>query len=134
MSLRAGLTRQRPRRVLTRASTLLIGALLLGCSQNQTQVVATGEVAQDSGMQHHRLQVPVTATRLELDVHAAATAGEIVWVLTDPSGDVRASGAVISGASVGQRRTFPPVAGTWDLRIELREASGSYNLRLRARW
>jgi hypothetical protein len=113
------------------ASTLF---LLLACTQNQAQVRASGELNGGSEIQEHRLDVPEAANGLELVLDIDLRAGEMSWTLAGPQGAAAQDGSLRAGERVRRTHAFAPVRGTWTLRVESRDATGSYDIRLSAKW
>src|SRR5688572_11471117 len=106
------------------AAVSLVPLVLIACAENRAQVQAKDDVEGQAGVQQHRLEVPAEATTLELLLDVETTEGEIAWTLTDPANDVVESGAVAAGEQ--DERTIPltPGPGTWELRLELLDATG----------
>jgi len=123
-----------PPRLLFAAASLALLLVIGACVDNRAQVQASDDVEVQSGAQQHSLDVPEEATSLELSLDIETTSGEIAWTLSDPTGALVESGAVRAGEQ--DERTIPlaPSAGAWDLQLELRDATGSYDLRLQASW
>jgi hypothetical protein len=113
---------------------VLLVPLLVACAENQTQVQTADEIKERSEVQQHRLEVPEDATVLELSLDVETSAGEIAWSISDPTGNLVESGSAAAGARDERTIQLTPVSGTWDLDLELRGATGRYDLRLRATW
>ncbi len=133
-----GDTGVRDGRRVRRGAFMVVAALavtwLVACESNQTQVRSTGDARETSEVQDLTLSVPLEADRVELHLELDVEAGAATWGLIDPNGDVREEGSTRSGQPADRDLRFDPISGDWELRVELEAVTGTYDMRLGARW
>ncbi|MBN1259477.1 MAG: hypothetical protein JXB35_02250 [Anaerolineae bacterium] len=77
---------------------------------------------------------PATAEQGELDFEIDVTSGSASWTLTDPTGEIRAQGALGEGVHhYAESWDFDPVVGEWVLALNLERASGQYTAAWKAK-
>jgi hypothetical protein len=118
----------------TRITFVVVAALVVACTSNQTQVRSTGDALHSTEVTLHSLQVPDAAETVQLLIEVEVRGGSLSWLLMDPSGEVREEGSAAEGQRPGRELRFDPLIGEWQLRLSFVDMSGSYDFRLRARW
>jgi hypothetical protein len=68
-----------------------------------------------------------------LKITAQIESGEVSWRLLDPQGETKLTGHGESGDVSGDSGDLKPIAGTWTLEVELRNATGKYEINWTAR-
>ncbi len=79
------------------------------------------------------LEVRSDRTRIDLQARVRLDEGSMRWTLTDPLGRLRWEGAAVQRRTIRDQQRFEAIAGTWQLEIEFRDASGEYEIEWVAR-
>ena len=125
-------------RTITILLTLAAVLLSAGCSQLGTdrsscdgqypvRSAAAGRYQVGSSPQKFSYVVDagISVTRLRLVFEHLE--GNMSWTFSDPLGEVRWEGEHGQAALFGETRDFDPVQGEWQLEIDARDGSGSYD-------
>jgi hypothetical protein len=81
------------------------------------------------------LELEVRPDRTHVDIQARLQVNEglVRWTLLDPQGRIRWEGASVQRRTIRDQQRFEAIAGTWQLEIEFRGASGEYEIEWVAR-
>jgi hypothetical protein len=104
----------------------VILALLVGCGPAQTDGEHVRRFEDESMTEVHIFFVPEDQPHLEVGVATEVSAGQVQWVLVDPSGDAVWSENATSTAQWTE--TFPAASGTWRITMRVVDATGEYHV------
>jgi len=124
----------RPIEVAVIALCILVSTLSSTfASGGSATVHETDQFSETSKTRSYELTFPREGEHARIEIEARIQKGTMRWAVLDPSGTRRWSGATGRDSEIELSRSFDAEPGEWRLEIELRDATGSYDVKWSAR-
>lgn len=105
-----------------------------GRAQSSSSSISKSErFSNETATKQHELVMNDSMSVSRLKLRAGIESGELSFRLVDPRGVTRLDGRRESGNVVADTGDLEPVPGTWELELELENATGQYELDWSAR-
>jgi hypothetical protein len=116
------------------SSILVVVALAVTASglyaQSSSSTMSKSEsFSGETAVKSYELAMTDSMSVSRLKITARIESGEISWRLLDPQGEAKFTGHGESGDMSGDTGDLKPIAGTWRLEVELKDATGRYEIK-----
>jgi hypothetical protein len=126
--------RMRPIELAVIALCVVVSALSSSfASAGEATLHEVDQFSKTTRTRRYELTSPRDVNKARVEIGAKISEGTMRWNVLDRDGKSRWSGSTGKGSDIQISRSFDAEPGEWTLEIELRDATGSYDVRWSAR-